>query len=114
MSSSRSAIRQQKLKAGTTVIPIVVINAGDPVGTHLIQSLSRPGGNLTGISDVAGDLAPNFGQLHHEGITDGTNSEAGTIQARRYPIPPRPGAVGSSGASGPASPEIPGPAETNS
>jgi ABC-type uncharacterized transport system substrate-binding protein len=53
-------------KAGTTVIPIVVINAGDPVRTHLIQSLSYPGGNLTGISDVAGELAPKRLQLLRE------------------------------------------------
>lgn len=53
-------------KLGTTAIPIVVINAGDPVRTNLVQSLSRPGGNLTGISDVAGELAPKRLQLLKE------------------------------------------------
>jgi putative ABC transport system substrate-binding protein len=53
-------------KAGTTMVPIVVINAGDPVSTHLIQSLNHPGGNLTGISDVAGELAPKRLQLLKE------------------------------------------------
>jgi putative tryptophan/tyrosine transport system substrate-binding protein len=45
-------------KQGTSMIPIVVIGAGDPVKTGLVASLSRPGGNVTGISDVAAELAP--------------------------------------------------------
>jgi len=35
----------------TTTIPIVMGNAADPVGTGLVQSLARPGGNVTGLSD---------------------------------------------------------------
>lgn len=34
----------------TTTIPIVMTNHGDPVGTGLVQSLARPGGNVTGLS----------------------------------------------------------------
>lgn len=45
-------------KNGTSTVPIVVFNAGDPVKTHLVDSLNRPGGNITGISDVAAELAP--------------------------------------------------------
>ena len=45
-------------KNGTSTIPIVIFNAGDPVKTHLVDSLNRPGGNITGISDVAAELAP--------------------------------------------------------
>jgi putative tryptophan/tyrosine transport system substrate-binding protein len=41
-----------------TTIPIVAIFAGDPVGTGLVESLARPGGNLTGISDVSAELTP--------------------------------------------------------
>jgi putative ABC transport system substrate-binding protein len=44
-------------KRGTT-LPVVVIFAGDPVGTGLVESLARPGGNLTGISDVSAQLTP--------------------------------------------------------
>ena len=39
-------------------LPIVVIGSGDPVTTGLVASLARPGGNITGISDVAAELAP--------------------------------------------------------
>jgi putative tryptophan/tyrosine transport system substrate-binding protein len=37
-------------KDATTTIPIVMAIAGDPVGTGLVASLARPGGNVTGLS----------------------------------------------------------------
>jgi putative tryptophan/tyrosine transport system substrate-binding protein len=44
-------------KAATGTIPIVVASAGDPVASGLAESLARPGGNLTGISQLAPELA---------------------------------------------------------
>jgi putative ABC transport system substrate-binding protein len=41
-------------KAATKDIPIIIL-AGDPIGTGLVDSLSRPGGNITGISQVAAE-----------------------------------------------------------
>jgi len=44
-------------KQATSVIPIVFATAGDPVGNNLVASLARPGGNVTGLSILAADLA---------------------------------------------------------
>jgi putative ABC transport system substrate-binding protein len=40
----------------TSTIPIVVVADPDPVGAGLVASLARPGGNVTGLSDVHGEL----------------------------------------------------------
>jgi putative ABC transport system substrate-binding protein len=42
----------------TTTIPIVMIGNSDPVGSGLIKSLARPGGNITGLTTITGDLEP--------------------------------------------------------
>jgi putative tryptophan/tyrosine transport system substrate-binding protein len=47
----------QAAKLATTEIPIVMAPSGDPVGTGLIASLSRPGGNVTGLSAATAELA---------------------------------------------------------
>ena len=44
-------------KQATTAIPIVFGLAGDPLGTGLVTSLARPGGNITGLSNRATDVA---------------------------------------------------------
>jgi putative ABC transport system substrate-binding protein len=50
-------------KDATTTVPIVAYGAADPVETGLVASLNRPGGNLTGISDMAADLSAKRLQL---------------------------------------------------
>jgi ABC-type uncharacterized transport system substrate-binding protein len=44
-------------KRATSVIPIVFATAGDPVANHLVASLARPGGNVTGLSVQSNELA---------------------------------------------------------
>ncbi len=55
-------------KQATSVIPIVFAAAGDPVGTGLVASLARPGGNVTGLSIQQPDLAGKRLELLRETI----------------------------------------------
>ena len=54
----------------TTTIPIVAVNVPDPVGRKLVASLSRPGGNLTGLSNMAVELTSKRIELAKEIIKD--------------------------------------------
>jgi ABC-type uncharacterized transport system substrate-binding protein len=47
----------QVAKRATTTIPIVMGTSADPVGTELVASLARPGGNVTGLSTLGSDLS---------------------------------------------------------
>jgi len=42
----------------TTTVPIVMMDVGDPVAYRLVESLERPGGNVTGVSSLFANLAP--------------------------------------------------------
>jgi putative ABC transport system substrate-binding protein len=53
-------------KAATSTVPIVVISVGDPVRTGLVQSLARPGGNITGNTILAPEIGPKRLQLIKE------------------------------------------------
>jgi putative ABC transport system substrate-binding protein len=47
----------QAARNATRTIPIVMVGVGDPVGTGLVESLARPGGNVTGMSTMTSALA---------------------------------------------------------
>jgi putative tryptophan/tyrosine transport system substrate-binding protein len=55
-------------KQATTVIPVVFAVAGDPIASNLVTSLSRPGGNITGLSTVATDLGGKRVELLREAV----------------------------------------------
>jgi len=50
----------------TSKIPIVFTSVGDPVGLGLVQSFARPGGNITGVTDLELTLAPKRLQIFQE------------------------------------------------
>jgi putative tryptophan/tyrosine transport system substrate-binding protein len=53
-------------KAATSTIPIVFVSGGDPIATGLVTNLSRPGGNITGVSFAGTPLQPKRLALLHE------------------------------------------------
>ncbi len=72
----------------TTTIPIVMGTSGDPVGTGFVKSLARPGGNITGLSDISSDLGAKLLDLlrstvprlsHVAVLTNPGNSSHATI-----------------------------------
>jgi len=55
ISGNSRALRE--LQKATRTIPIVMLGAGDPLGAGLVASLARPGGNITGLSQLAPELS---------------------------------------------------------
>lgn len=47
----------------TSTVPIVMASVGDPVGSGFVTNLARPGGNITGFSNLTGELGPKYLEL---------------------------------------------------
>jgi putative tryptophan/tyrosine transport system substrate-binding protein len=53
-------------KNATSTIPIIFVGVGDPVGMGLVASISRPGGNITGFSNLMGGMSSKVAELLSE------------------------------------------------
>jgi putative ABC transport system substrate-binding protein len=56
------------VKRHTQTIPIVMVNITDPVGTGLVASLARPGGNITGLTNISSELSGKRLELLREAV----------------------------------------------
>src|SRR6516164_9249007 len=54
------------VRRATSTIPIVMTGLGDPIGSGFIASLARPGGNITGLTNIAVDLSAKLMELFVE------------------------------------------------
>src|SRR5205823_3169022 len=53
----------QAAQRATSTIPIVMVRVGDPVGSGFVASLARPGGNITGLSNISVDASSKYLEL---------------------------------------------------
>jgi len=72
-------------KQATQTIPIVMVSTADPVATGLVESLARPGGNLTGVSSLVRGLSGNRLELLRESVPN--LSRVGVLWDMNGPAP---------------------------
>jgi ABC-type uncharacterized transport system substrate-binding protein len=75
-------------RAATSTIPIVMVGVSDPMGLGFVRNLARPGGNITGVSNLAADISTKVVELlndivpssKHIGIIFNPNNPASPLQ----------------------------------
>jgi putative ABC transport system substrate-binding protein len=66
ISATGGAVTARAARASTTTIPVVFLGGTEPVAEGLVDSLSRPGGNVTGVSTYTSELGPKRIELMRE------------------------------------------------
>jgi len=64
--TTESGMAAKAAQMATNQIPIVFVGSGDPVGSGLVQSFARPGGNITGVADLDIELVPKRMEIFRE------------------------------------------------
>ena len=58
----------QVVQRATSAIPVVIAASGDPLAFGFVASLSRPGGNITGLSNIGADLSTKYLELLRDAV----------------------------------------------
>jgi putative tryptophan/tyrosine transport system substrate-binding protein len=97
----RDSLTIRFVMQATKTIPIVIVSSGDPVGDGLIDSLARPGGNVTGLTNISVELygkrlellkevvprASNVAVLGPRAYSNQLQSSAQALGVRLQPLP---------------------------
>jgi putative ABC transport system substrate-binding protein len=79
-------------KKATSSVPVVFVTVADPVGLGIVVSLARPGGNVTGLSDLHADIVTKRLELLKEIVPSASRRPLESRQpCARPPIERRPG-----------------------
>lgn len=65
---ANSSFATQAAREVTSTIPIVMTGAGSPLKSGFVSSLVRPGGNITGLTNVSVDISSKYFELLHEAV----------------------------------------------
>jgi len=65
---ANSSLSVQATRLATQTIPIVMTGVGNPVGSGFVASLARPGGNITGLSNVSIEVSSKYLELLHAAV----------------------------------------------
>jgi putative ABC transport system substrate-binding protein len=74
-------------KQATREIPIIMAAAGDPIGTGLVTSLAKPGGNITGLSNMGAETAGKLVELFRDMLPSLTRVAISPTRMMRLPGP---------------------------
>ena len=75
------------MQRATSTAPVVIAGVSDPVGSGLVSSLARPGGNITGVSSISGELGPKRLQMLLE-MTSGMTPKVSRVAVLANPTAP--------------------------
>ena len=74
--TSGGIVTARAAQTATTTTPVVFVHGSDPVKAGLVQSLARPGGNVTGVTFVTGEIQAKAFELLREALPQGANVAA--------------------------------------
>jgi putative ABC transport system substrate-binding protein len=81
-----SSFAVQAAKGATTTIPIVMTGVGDPEHSGFVASITRPGGNITGLTNVSIDISSKYIELLHAALP--TMKRVGLLMDPAHPNHP--------------------------